>query len=67
MARLDHNRELILKIQDNLERLKGFNCGSIPENLREMIVEYEGRRFILSIREIVNPSEDIFDDMDKCL
>lgn len=59
--------ELILALNDSLSRMKGFDCGYTTDNKNQMIVNYKEKRYVLSLKEVENPSEDIFDDIDKYL
>lgn len=62
-----NNFELIMALNDTLSRIKGFDCGYTTDNKNEMIIDYNGKRCVMSLKEVENPSEDIFDDIDKYL
>ena len=61
------NFRLILALNDILSKMKDFDCGYTTDNKNQMIVDFKGNRYVLSLTEVVNPSEDIFDDIDKYL
>jgi hypothetical protein len=45
-----------------MNNIKGFTVGySVTDN--KMMFEYGGKRYVAEFREIVNPSEDMVDDM----
>ena len=49
----------IYRIMDNI---KGFMVGySVTNN--KMMFDYDGKRYVAEFREVVNPSEDMVDDM----
>lgn len=51
--------DMIHRIMNNI---KGFTVGySVTDN--KMMFEYGGKRYVAEFREIVDPSEDIVDDM----
>lgn len=51
--------DMIHRIMNNI---KGFTVGySVTDN--KMMFEYDGKRYVAEFREIVNPSEDMVDDM----
>lgn len=60
-------RELIVGLQDILERVKGFTCGSSSKDTDHMIINHNNKRYLISIKEIENPNEDMFKDIDKYL
>lgn len=57
--------EIIRKIANILEQMKGFDTGYTTGVKDKMLLDYEGKRYILSIKEIEEPSEDMSDDLDK--
>lgn len=59
--------ELILGLQGILDRIKGFTCGSSSKSRDKMIIDYNNKRYLISIEEIENPNEDIFKDIDLYL
>ena len=59
--------EVIQKIQSILNIVKGFMVGTTSSNHKECIIDYKGKRFVVSFKEIENPNEDIFEDIDKYL
>lgn len=61
------SRKLILTMQNILSKMKGFDCGNTTANNKQMIVELDGERFLISIDKIENPSEHIFEDIEKYL
>jgi hypothetical protein len=58
-------KKAIIKLHEVLNLLKGFEAGYGSDSLSQgkMLIEYEGKRFVLELREIPNPSENIFDDI----
>ena len=58
-------REIIIKLHDILNMCKGFVAGYGSESIEKcrMLVEYNGKRYCLELREIKFPSNDIFDDI----
>lgn len=58
-------KDVFLKISEVLNMIKGFDVGYTGDSLckGKMLVGYQGRRYVLEIREIKNPSESILDDI----
>ena len=58
-------KDVFLKISEVLNMIKGFDVGYSGNSLCEgkMLVEYQGKRCVLEIREIKNHSENIWDDV----
>ena len=51
--------DMIHRIMNNI---KGFTVGySVTDN--KMMFDYDGKRYVAEFREVVNPSEDMVDDM----
>lgn len=59
--------EIIIRLHEILNLLKGFSAGYGSDSLSQgkMLVEYNGKRYCLELREIEHPSEDVFDDIRK--
>lgn len=57
--------EIIIELHKILNMLKGFSAGYGSDSLAQgrMLVEYDGKRYCLELREIEHPSENIFDDI----
>ena len=58
-------KQIILELYDILNMLKGF-CAAYSSNTihqGKMLIEYNDKRYVLELREIKNPSKDIFDDI----
>lgn len=60
-------RNIILDLHKSLNMLKGFNASYSTKTSHQgkMLIEHQGKRYVLELREIKNPSEDIFDDIDN--
>ena len=59
--------ETLLKIQQILNEVKNFAVATTSGNHRECIIDYKGKRFVVSFKEIKEPDKDIFKDIDKYL
>lgn len=59
--------ELITKIHQVLSLVKDFRVGYSTKSIDDgyMLIEYKGKRYAVKVAEISNPSENIFDDMDR--
>ena len=59
-------RELIHKMHEVLNHIKGFEVGYSTKTVGDgyMLIEYKGKRYAVKAVEI-NPSEDIFKDIEK--
>lgn len=59
--------EIIIKLHEILNMLKGFSAGYNTDTMSQgrMLVEYNGKRYCLELREIEHPSENVFDDIRK--
>ena len=55
-----HN--LMFKIYEIMNQIKGFTIGYSAQDSK-MLFEFEGKRYIMEVREIENPMPDIRDDM----
>lgn len=60
-------RQIIVQLHKILNMVKGFTAayGSDTVGQGKMIIDYEGRRFSLTLKEIENPSVDICDDISQ--
>jgi hypothetical protein len=47
--------------------VKGFAASYSTKTMHQgkMLIEYDCKRYVLEVREIKNPSEDIFDDINN--
>lgn len=50
-----------------LIRLKGFNVGYTSSVENKIIIDFKGRRFVATLEEIEDPSEDMADDVNKII
>lgn len=59
--------EIITKLHEVLNLLKGFRAGYSTETFRDgkMIIEHEGVRYFLRVEKVECPSEHITKDIDK--
>lgn len=57
--------KLIKKIYEILNLCKDFEVGYTSLIKNCMIIDYNGRRYVVNFTEILNPSESIFDDLNK--
>ena len=45
-----------------MNKIKGFTVGYSQED-NKMLFEFEGKRYVFEVREVVDTRQDIFDDM----
>lgn len=57
-------REMINRIQNILDQMKGFTVGTSTKSEDKMIIDYKGKRYVVTLEEIENPNEDVFKDLD---
>ena len=59
--------EIIIRLHEIFNLLKGFRAGYGSETMEDgkMLIEYEGKRYCLELREIEHPSENVCDDIRK--
>ena len=59
--------ELIGKLHEVLNLIKDFSAGYSTRNMDKglMMIEYKGKRYAVKVREIKNPSENPFTDVDN--
>lgn len=57
--------EIIHKIHEILKTTKVFKSGYITSNKKEMIIEYEGERYILSLSKMEKPSDVMIEDIKR--
>ena len=55
------------KLAEMIHCLKGFDTGYTTNCDNKIIVDYEGKRYIVSFEEIKSPNENIFKDIDMYL
>ena len=60
-------RELILGLQGILDRIKGFTCGTYSRSEDKMIIDYQDKRYLISVKEIKEPHNDMIKDIYKYL
>ncbi len=53
---------LMFKIYEIMNQIKGFTVGYSAQESK-MLFEFEGKRYVMEVREIENPKPDICDDM----
>lgn len=56
-----------ITLADALHRLKGFDVATVSGSNDKILVDNEGRRYLITITEIKDKGNDIFKDMDKHL
>lgn len=56
---------IIIKLHDILNLIKGFGVGYSSKSLSQgkMLIEYDGKRYCLELREIKCPSKTFLDDV----
>jgi hypothetical protein len=57
--------EVITKIHAVLNNVKGFEAGYSSKNMREgyMMIEYNGKRYAVKLKEIEEPNDDPVKDI----
>lgn len=60
-------QDIILQLHTVLNMCKGFEAGYSSASLGngKMLVVYEDKRYVLELREITNPSENVMDDLKR--
>ena len=60
-------KQIILDLYDILNMIKGFAACYSTKSIHKgkILVTYNGTRYVLELREIKNPAEDIFDDVNN--
>lgn len=60
-------REIITKLHEVLNMIKGFTAGYSSATFEDgyMMIEYNGKRYVVKLTEIQNPSENPVDDLDR--
>lgn len=58
-------QELVIKLFEILNLIKGFTAGYSTRTMCDgkMLIVYNGKRYVLELREIEYPSEDISEDL----
>jgi len=57
--------DVIFALADILAYMKDFNSGYMSDVNDKMLIDYEGKRFLVSFKEIENPDIDMYLDMKK--
>lgn len=57
-------KQIILDLYDLLNMVKGYDACYSTKTIHKgkMLIEHDGKRYALELREITNPSKDIFYD-----
>lgn len=55
-------QQMMYKIYDIMDQIKGFQVGFNAEESK-MLFDVGGKRYVLEVREVENPSADALDDM----
>ena len=58
-------KEIIIKLFEVLNLIKGFTYGYSTRTMCDgkALIEYNGKRYVLELREIEHPSKDISKDL----
>lgn len=59
-------KELIIDMHTILNLVKGFNAGHSSRSSDQMMVDYKGKRYMVTFEELCDTDEeDMFETMDK--
>lgn len=58
---------MIIKLCQMLDMLKGISTGWSSKCDNSIIMDFDGKRYLVDFTEIKIPSEDIFEDINKYL
>lgn len=58
---------LVQKLHNILNLVKDFEAGYSSDTAEngKMLIIYKGKRYFLKLQEVDNPSDSVFDDIDK--
>ena len=57
------SKEMIMKLHDSLNMIKGFECAFRVNNPTQMIIDYKGDRYVVSLDIVSKPGKNIYDDV----
>ena len=60
-------KQIILDLYELLNMLKGYGACYSTKTVHKgkMLITHDGKRYVLEVREIQNPADDIFDDVNN--
>lgn len=56
---------IIVKLTEILNMIKGFEAGCSTRFPDKMIIDLEGKRYVIQIHEVKHKSDSILDDLDR--
>ena len=59
--------KLIFKLHEVLNMIKGFTAGYTSSNKNSFIMDYENKRYKVTLEEIPEPNEEMYEDIEKYL
>lgn len=59
--------DFIQDLQFKLNQLKGYNVGTSSNCDDSMIIDKDGKRYLITVEEIEKPSEKMLDDIKRYL
>lgn len=60
-------RKVIQALSNVLSMIKGFDTGTTSRTDNKMILDYEGKRYVLTLTEVKEPDENMHEDIEKYL
>ena len=59
--------KVIFKLHEVLNMIKGFATGYTSSNKNSFITDYENKRYKVTLEEIQEPNEEMYEDMKRYL
>lgn len=60
-------KEIIMDLHSKLNQFKGYEAGYSSRCDDSMIIDKDGKRYLITIEEIEKPSEEMLDDIKRYL
>lgn len=58
---------MIYELSMMLDTLKGVRTGTSSKSNNKLVMDFNNKRYIVHLKEIENPNEDVFEDIEEYL